>query len=133
MSLDITVQQPLQSPGQSPEMNSPGRLLFSMEPAISPPPELASLAANTFTIAGHAETQQLAEMLPSILNQLGADGLTSLRRLAEALPSLWMEKHHWLLERMVMMKSQIRWRIFMRLLRTRQTELKQLLKNVYQA
>lgn len=46
----------------------------------------ASLAANTFTITGHAETKQLTEMLPSILNQLGADGLTSLRKLAEALP-----------------------------------------------
>ncbi|NXF76683.1 BTF3 factor, partial [Sclerurus mexicanus] len=46
----------------------------------------ASLAANTFTITGHAETKQLTEMLPSILNQLGADSLTSLRRLAEALP-----------------------------------------------
>ncbi|KAB0382018.1 hypothetical protein FD755_003935 [Muntiacus reevesi] len=30
----------------------------------------ASLAANTFTITGHAETKQLTEMLPSILNQL---------------------------------------------------------------
>ena len=46
----------------------------------------ASLGANTFTITGHAETKQLTEMLPSILNQLGADSLTSLRRLAEALP-----------------------------------------------
>lgn len=46
----------------------------------------ASLAANTFTITGHAETKQLTEMLPSILNQLGADSLTSLRRLAESLP-----------------------------------------------
>ncbi|EHB12244.1 Transcription factor BTF3 [Heterocephalus glaber] len=46
----------------------------------------ASLAANTFTMTGHAETKQLTEMLPSILNQLGADSLTSLRRLAEALP-----------------------------------------------
>uniref|UniRef100_A0A2K6TRG2 Transcription factor BTF3 n=1 Tax=Saimiri boliviensis boliviensis TaxID=39432 RepID=A0A2K6TRG2_SAIBB len=46
----------------------------------------ASLAANTFTITGHAETKQLTEMLPSILNQLGADSLTSFRRLAEALP-----------------------------------------------
>ncbi|XP_027564537.1 transcription factor BTF3-like [Neopelma chrysocephalum] len=45
----------------------------------------AFLAANTFTITGHAETKQLTEMLPSILNQLGADSLTSLRRLA-ALP-----------------------------------------------
>uniref|UniRef100_A0A2K6SZN6 Transcription factor BTF3 n=1 Tax=Saimiri boliviensis boliviensis TaxID=39432 RepID=A0A2K6SZN6_SAIBB len=46
----------------------------------------ASLAANTFTITGHAETKQRTEMLLSILNQLGADSLTSLRRLAEALP-----------------------------------------------
>ncbi|KAL4695526.1 hypothetical protein H8959_000621 [Pygathrix nigripes] len=43
----------------------------------------ASLAANTFTITRHAETKQLTEMLPSILNQLGADSLTSLRRLTE--------------------------------------------------
>ncbi|XP_064223819.1 transcription factor BTF3-like [Aotus nancymaae] len=46
----------------------------------------ACLAVNTFTITGHAVTKQLTEMLPSILNQLGADSLTSLRRLAEALP-----------------------------------------------
>ena len=44
----------------------------------------ASLAANTFTITGHAETKQLTKLFPSILNQLGADSLTSLRRLAEA-------------------------------------------------
>ncbi|XP_040842110.1 transcription factor BTF3 isoform X2 [Ochotona curzoniae] len=50
----------------------------------------ASLAANTFTITGHAETKQLTEMLPSILNQLGADSLTSLRRLAEALPKQYL-------------------------------------------
>ncbi|XP_048642356.1 transcription factor BTF3-like [Marmota marmota marmota] len=37
----------------------------------------ASLATNTFTITGHAETEQLTEMLPSILNQLGADCLTN--------------------------------------------------------
>ncbi|KAM4864660.1 transcription factor BTF3-like [Thomomys bottae] len=45
----------------------------------------ASLTANTFTITGHAETKQLTEMLPSVLNQVSADSLTSLRRLAEAL------------------------------------------------
>ncbi|XP_047578107.1 transcription factor BTF3-like isoform X2 [Lutra lutra] len=50
----------------------------------------ASLAANTFTITGHAETKQLTEMLPSILNQLVADSLTSLRRLAEALPTQYL-------------------------------------------
>uniref|UniRef100_A0A8C6Q7Z1 NAC-A/B domain-containing protein n=1 Tax=Nannospalax galili TaxID=1026970 RepID=A0A8C6Q7Z1_NANGA len=42
--------------------------------------------SNTFTITGHAETKQLTERLPSILNQLGADSLISLRRRAEALP-----------------------------------------------
>ncbi|XP_023221880.1 transcription factor BTF3 homolog 4-like [Centruroides vittatus] len=42
----------------------------------------ASLAANTFAITGHAETKQITEMLPSILNQLGADSLTHLKRLA---------------------------------------------------
>jgi len=46
----------------------------------------ASLAANTFSITGHAETKQLTEMLPGILSQMGADSLTSLRRLAESLP-----------------------------------------------
>ncbi|VFV47335.1 transcription factor btf3 isoform b [Lynx pardinus] len=46
----------------------------------------ASLAVNTFTITGGAETKQLTEMLPIILNQLGADCLTRLKRLAEALP-----------------------------------------------
>uniref|UniRef100_A0A2K6LW41 Transcription factor BTF3 n=1 Tax=Rhinopithecus bieti TaxID=61621 RepID=A0A2K6LW41_RHIBE len=53
---------------------------------LNNPKVQASLAANTFTITDHAETKQLTEMLPSILNQLGADSLTSLRRLAEALP-----------------------------------------------
>ncbi|KAK7810077.1 hypothetical protein U0070_008264 [Myodes glareolus] len=46
----------------------------------------ASLAANTLTITGHTQTKQQTEMLPRILNQLGADSLTSLQRLAEALP-----------------------------------------------
>lgn len=46
----------------------------------------ASLSANTFAITGHAETKQLTEMLPGILSQLGADSLTSLRKLAEQFP-----------------------------------------------
>merc|ERR1711962_383094 len=39
----------------------------------------ASLAANTFAITGQAEVKPLTEMLPGILNQLGPDGLQSLR------------------------------------------------------
>uniref|UniRef100_A0A4W5Q698 Transcription factor BTF3 n=1 Tax=Hucho hucho TaxID=62062 RepID=A0A4W5Q698_9TELE len=46
----------------------------------------ASLSANTFAITGHAENKQLTEMLPGILSQLGADSLTSLRKLAERFP-----------------------------------------------
>merc|ERR1712025_754935 len=46
----------------------------------------ASLAANTFAITGHAENKQLTEMLPGILNQLGNEGLSNLRKLAERLP-----------------------------------------------
>nr|XP_054365080.1 transcription factor BTF3-like [Mirounga angustirostris] len=48
-------------------------------PAIhfNTPKVQASLAANTSTIPGHAGTKQLTEMPPSILNQLGADSLTS--------------------------------------------------------
>lgn len=46
----------------------------------------ASLSANTFSITGHAETKQLTEMLPGILCQLGADGITNLRKLAEQFP-----------------------------------------------
>merc|ERR1712029_204557 len=51
----------------------------------------ASLAANTFAITGHAENKQLTEMLPGILNQLGAEGLSNLRKLAELLPHGRME------------------------------------------
>merc|ERR1711917_218729 len=44
----------------------------------------ASLAANTFAVTGQSETKQITEMLPGILNQLGADSLTHLKRLASA-------------------------------------------------
>lgn len=44
----------------------------------------ASLAANTFAITGHAENKQIAEMLPGILNQLGAESLSSLKKLASS-------------------------------------------------
>merc|ERR1711915_869974 len=44
----------------------------------------ASLAANTFAITGHAENKQIADMLPGILNQLGAESLSSLKKLANS-------------------------------------------------
>merc|ERR1712130_465239 len=42
----------------------------------------ASPQANTFAISGQAETKQVSEMLPSIVNQLGPEGFASLRKLA---------------------------------------------------
>merc|ERR1712241_891335 len=42
----------------------------------------ASLQSNTFAVTGHAENKQITEMLPGILNQLGAESLTRLKRLA---------------------------------------------------
>merc|ERR1712098_736478 len=47
----------------------------------------ASLAANTFAITGHAENKQIADMLPGILNQLGAESLSSLKKLASTVAS----------------------------------------------
>jgi len=46
----------------------------------------ASPSANTFAVTGHGENKNLTEMLPSILNQLGAEGIGNLRKLAEKLP-----------------------------------------------
>ncbi|KAH3693202.1 transcription factor BTF3 homolog 4-like isoform X1 [Dreissena polymorpha] len=48
----------------------------------------ASLAANTFAISGHAENKQISEMLPGILNQLGAESLSSLKKLASSVSGL---------------------------------------------
>ena len=42
----------------------------------------ASVPANTFSITGTAETKQITDMLPGILNQLGAESLTHLKKLA---------------------------------------------------
>jgi len=42
----------------------------------------ASIPSNTFTVVGQAENKQITDMLPGILNQLGTESLTHLRRLA---------------------------------------------------
>merc|ERR1711937_902765 len=49
---------------------------------FSAPKVQASPQANTFAISGQAETKQVSEMLPSIVNQLGPEGFASLRKLA---------------------------------------------------
>lgn len=51
------------------------------------PKAQASLAANTFAITGHGEVKQITDMLPGILNQLGNEGLTHLKRLATSVGS----------------------------------------------
>ena len=43
------------------------------------------MPANTFAIYGHGEEKELTELVPGILNQLGADSLATLRNLAESL------------------------------------------------
>jgi nascent polypeptide-associated complex subunit beta len=45
----------------------------------------ASVPGNTFAIYGHGEEKELTELVPGILNQLGADSLATLRTLAESL------------------------------------------------
>ncbi|XP_040580179.1 transcription factor BTF3 homolog 4 [Lepeophtheirus salmonis] len=47
----------------------------------------ASLGANTFAINGHGENKVITELIPSILNQLGPESLTHLRKLAHNIRS----------------------------------------------
>jgi len=54
-----------------------GQVLHFNNPKVQ-----ASLAANTFAVTGHAENKQITEMLPGILNQLGAESLQNLKKLA---------------------------------------------------
>jgi len=46
----------------------------------------AAPSANTFAVTGHAENKCLTEMLPSILNQLGAENISNLKKLASSAP-----------------------------------------------
>merc|ERR1719328_770902 len=48
----------------------------------------ASLAANTFAVTGHTENKQITDLLPGILNQLGAESLTHLKKLASNVPTV---------------------------------------------
>lgn len=45
----------------------------------------ASIAANTYVISGTGEQKTLQELLPDIINQLGPDSISSIRKLAESL------------------------------------------------
>lgn len=56
------------------------------------PKTQASLPANTFAITGHGENKQVTEMLPSILSQLGPEGLTQLKRFASSVTGVGANK-----------------------------------------
>lgn len=45
----------------------------------------ASLGANTFAITGHSEEKHFTDLLPNILNHLGAEGFNQLKRHASTL------------------------------------------------
>merc|ERR1712001_161153 len=42
---------------------------------------------NTFAVTGHADNKQITELLPGILNQLGPESLTHLKKLASNVTS----------------------------------------------
>ncbi len=44
----------------------------------------ASIQSNTFVISGASEVKQIHELFPGIINQLGPDGVNSLRQLAQS-------------------------------------------------
>jgi len=63
-------------------MKNDGSVIHFNNPKVQ-----ASLAANTFAVTGQSETKQITEMLPGILNQLGAESLQHLKRLATSVSS----------------------------------------------
>merc|ERR1712223_2372732 len=48
---------------------------------------MGSSGINTFAVTGHGENKQITDLLPGILNQLGAESLTHLKKLASNVPS----------------------------------------------
>lgn len=62
-------------------MKDDGTVLHFNNPKVQ-----ASLGANTFSVSGHAEVKPITDLLPGILNQLGAESLGNLRKLASAMP-----------------------------------------------
>ena len=54
-----------------------GTVLHFINPKVQAAP-----SSNMFSVTGHGENKKLAEMLPSILNQLGSKSINSLKKLA---------------------------------------------------
>lgn len=49
---------------------------------FSNPKVQASIAANTYVVSGASQEKKLADMLPGIINQMGPDSLSNLKRMA---------------------------------------------------
>ena len=57
-----------------------GNVIHIKQPKIQ-----ASIPCNTYQVSGHAETKNLTELLPDILNQLGPESMDRLREYASSL------------------------------------------------
>merc|ERR1712071_737764 len=57
-----------------------GEVLHFVNPKVQ-----ASLSSNIFAISGHSENKQLTDMLPSIMQQLGAENMWNIKNLAKTL------------------------------------------------
>jgi len=64
-----------------------GEVLHFASPKVQ-----ASVGANTYVIIGHAENKKLEELLPGVINQIGAENLMSLKRIAEGFSGGMEEK-----------------------------------------
>jgi len=56
-------------------IKSDGKVINFNNPTVQ-----ASLSANTFAISGHGEEKHFTDLLPNILNHLGADGFNQIKR-----------------------------------------------------
>eukprot|EP00996_Jenningsia_fusiforme_P003318 NODE_4116_length_860_cov_68.053021_g3798_i0.p2 GENE.NODE_4116_length_860_cov_68.053021_g3798_i0~~NODE_4116_length_860_cov_68.053021_g3798_i0.p2 ORF type:complete len:143 (+),score=40.85 NODE_4116_length_860_cov_68.053021_g3798_i0:88-516(+) len=52
---------------------------------FSNPKVSASIQSSMYVIAGHGQTKQIEEMMPSIMNQLGSEHLEKLKELAQTM------------------------------------------------
>merc|ERR1739848_192759 len=71
--------QPIQQIEEVNMFKSDGNVIHFAAPKVH-----AAVPSNTFAIYGNGEFNELSELVPGILNQLGPDSLASLRKLAES-------------------------------------------------
>ncbi|KLO14104.1 NAC-domain-containing protein [Schizopora paradoxa] len=79
--------QPIPSVEEVNMFREDGNVLHFTTPKVH-----AAVSANTFAIYGTGAVKDLTELVPGILNQLGPDSLTSLRKLAESYQNIQQQK-----------------------------------------